>query len=220
VKILAVETSTPLCSVALSVDGEVRGYQTLAPRGHASLVLPWIERLLKEAGLRYWDIDRLAVGRGPGGFTSLRIGLGIIQGVALAHDLPIAPVSSLAALARTAADTGQDGDCVLALIDARMGEVFAGCFKNGPAGLKELSPETVCPPEQLSLPVQGHWCVAGSGLSVYPDIVRSTVGGETMVWLPDVFPLAESVIALSDRIEPVAPWELEPNYVRDQVTQG
>ncbi len=216
--ILAVETATPMCSVALSVDGEVRSYQQLAPRGHASLVLPWIEKLLAKADLRYADIDHLAVGRGPGGFTSLRIGLGITQGIALAHELPVSPVSSLAALAH-AVDPGQDGICVLALIDARMGEVFAGCFQRGPAGLVELAPETVCPPDQIALPMPGQWRVAGSGLSVYSDIIRARLGNAVAAWLPDVFPLAESVIDLSAGIESVAPWELEPNYVRDQVTQ-
>ncbi|NDY96099.1 tRNA (adenosine(37)-N6)-threonylcarbamoyltransferase complex dimerization subunit type 1 TsaB [Wenzhouxiangella limi] len=217
--VLAIETATPMCSVALAVGGEARSYRELAPRGHASLLLPWIEGLLAEAGIGYAGLDRLAVGRGPGGFTSLRIGLGVAQGIGLAHDLPIAPVSSLAALAH-AAGPESEGDRVLALIDARMGEVFAGWFGRSAAGLRELAPEAVLAPGDVSVPGPGPWRVAGSGLAAYDELIRRRIGDEAMTWQPDAWPLAESLLALADDVEPVPAWRVEPKYVRDRVTQG
>jgi tRNA threonylcarbamoyladenosine biosynthesis protein TsaB len=219
VNVLAIETSTPMCSVALAAGGQVRARRELAPRGHATLVLPWIEELLAEAGLAYSQLDRLAVGRGPGGFTSLRIGLGIAQGIALAHDLPVAPVSSLAALAH-AADPAAEHERVLALVDARMGEVFAGAFRRSVDGLQELVPEAVLAPENVSVPGPGPWLVAGSGLTAYSEQIRARLAGESVVWRPDAWPLAESLLVLAPGVEAVPAWQVEPKYVRDRVTQG
>lgn len=216
--VLAIETSTPMCSVALAVDGRVRARCELSPRGHATLLLPWIGELLAEAGLDYARLDRLAVGRGPGGFTSLRIGLGVAQGIALAHDLPVAPVSSLAALAH-AADPQADPVRTLALIDARMGEVFAGWFEHDKTGLRELAPEAVLAPQRISVPGPGPWRVAGSGLAAYPDLIRSRLADQRTIWAANAWPLAKSLLALADEVEPVPAWQVEPKYVRDQVTQ-
>lgn len=217
--VLAIETSTPMCSVALAVGSQVRARRELAPRGHASLVLPWIEDLLAEAGIGYAGLDRLAVGRGPGGFTSLRIGLGVAQGIALAHDLPVASISSLTALAHAAAAQPEQPR-VLALIDARMGEVFAGWFERREGVFKELAPEAVLAPGEVSVPGPGPWRVAGSGLAAYDELIRSRLGDEEMSWRPDAWPLAESLLALAVDVEPVPAWRVEPKYVRDRVTQA
>ncbi|MFW5815531.1 MAG: tRNA (adenosine(37)-N6)-threonylcarbamoyltransferase complex dimerization subunit type 1 TsaB, partial [Wenzhouxiangella sp.] len=164
-------------------------------------------------------LDRLAVGRGPGGFTSLRIGLGVAQGIALAHDLPVAPISSLAALAHAAAKAPEPGR-VLALIDARMGEVFAGWFECGEGTFKALAPEAVLATGELGVPGPGPWRVVGSGLAAHHRLIRSRLGDEGMTWQPDAWPLAESLLALADQVEPVPAWRVEPKYVRDRVTQA
>src|SRR5690606_41736875 len=104
--------------------GEVRERFEVAPRRHAELALPWAERLLAEAGVARTALDAIAVGRGPGAFTGVRLGVAIAQGIALALDLPVAPVSTLAAPA-----TPAGGDRILAAIDARMGEVYLGAFE-------------------------------------------------------------------------------------------
>jgi tRNA threonylcarbamoyladenosine biosynthesis protein TsaB len=100
--LLAFELSTEACSVALCVDGEVRERHEIAPRRHAELALPWADALLAEAGLAKSQLDAVAVGRGPGAFTGVRLGISIAQGIALALDLPTLPVSTLAALAMRA----------------------------------------------------------------------------------------------------------------------
>ena len=100
--LLAIETATETCSVALSVSGEVLERYQRAPRQHAELLLPWVGELLAEAGLAYASVEAIAFSRGPGSFTSLRIGIGVVQGRAWASDRPVIPVSSLAATAQTA----------------------------------------------------------------------------------------------------------------------
>ena len=216
---LGIETSTPMCSVALAVDQDVRLRRQLAPRGHAQLILPWIEELLAECELSYADIDRLAVGQGPGGFTSLRIGLGIAQGISLAHELPVTPVSSLSALAFSAGASA-NGEPIVALMDARMGEVFVGWFEFDRSGFKVLSTEAVMRPEQVQLSSDRSWRAVGSGLAAYPEIFRSALGNQIISWRPQAYPVAEAILELAAVTEPVPAWKLEPNYVRDQVTQG
>ncbi|HZW51285.1 MAG TPA: tRNA (adenosine(37)-N6)-threonylcarbamoyltransferase complex dimerization subunit type 1 TsaB, partial [Rudaea sp.] len=114
--IIAIETATEACSAALSVDGRVVERSEIAPRRHAELILPMIESLLVEAGISRAQLDGIAVGRGPGAFTGVRLAIAVAQGLALALDIPIVPVSSLAALAQDAPD---DGASILAVIDAR-----------------------------------------------------------------------------------------------------
>ena len=215
--ILAIETATPMCSVALQVGDEVLERAELSPRGHANLLLPWIAELLAEAGLRYADLDRIVVGRGPGGFTSLRIGLSIAQGIALAHELPVVPVSSLDTLAQSADPEGQHSR-ILALIDARMGEVFVGAFRRGKEGLSLISPEAVVAPDRLKLPETGEWLLAGSGLAAYPELMQRNLAEPGVHAMPDAWPLAAHMLAPARRLPAMLAWEVEPIYVRDDVT--
>lgn len=215
---LGIETATDHCSVALDVDGEVQSRDELAPRRHAELLMPWIRELLAARGLGFEDLDALAVSRGPGGFTSLRIGLGVAQGIALARDLPIHAVSTLAALAQ-AADPERRAERVLAVVDARMSEVYAGFFERRDGGRHEaVAAEVVVPPERLELPGDGPWLAAGSGLASYADALATVLEGRVTETLPNLWPDARSVLALAGTVEPVSAWELEPKYVRDDVT--
>lgn len=117
-RLLAIETATEACSVAILVDGDVRERFEIAPRLHAELTLPWAEQLLADAGVAKSQLDAIAVGRGPGAFTGVRLAIALAQGIALALDRPLLPVSTLAALAMRA-----EGGRIVAAIDARMGEV-------------------------------------------------------------------------------------------------
>ena len=150
-KLLAIETSTEACSVAVLADGQVFARHELAPRRHTQLVLPWADELLAEAGLRKSQLDAIAVGRGPGAFTGVRLAIALVQGLALALDRPVLPVSTLAVLAMQ----GQ-GDDILAAIDARMGEVYLGEFARDADGLVTATgEEIICPPARAPLPAAG-----------------------------------------------------------------
>lgn len=214
---LGLETATDFCSVALDVDGEVSVREELAPRRHAELLVPWIRELLQARGLGFSDLDALAVSRGPGGFTSLRIGLGVAQGIALAHELPIHAVSTLSALAHAADPKARAGH-VLAVLDARMSEVYAGFFVSRAGRHEAAAEEVVVPPAALKLPHDGPWLAAGSGLASYGDQLESVLAGKVSARHPDIWPGARSVLALADTVDPVPAWELEPKYVRDDVT--
>ncbi|WP_376692538.1 tRNA (adenosine(37)-N6)-threonylcarbamoyltransferase complex dimerization subunit type 1 TsaB [Wenzhouxiangella sp. EGI_FJ10409] len=214
---LGIETATDFCSVGLDIDGEISVREALAPRRHAELLLPWIRELLADRGIGFGDIDALAISRGPGGFTSLRIGLGVVQGVALAQELPIHAVSTLATLAHAADPQARAGH-VLAVLDARMSEVYAGFFESRGGAHVAIASEVVLPPRQLVLPHPGPWLAAGSGLASYGDELDGVFGEAVSERCPDIWPNARSVLALADTVEPVAAWELEPKYVRNEVT--
>ncbi|WP_122780281.1 tRNA (adenosine(37)-N6)-threonylcarbamoyltransferase complex dimerization subunit type 1 TsaB, partial [Pseudomonas viridiflava] len=140
-KLLPFETSTEASSLALHVDGNVQERFELAPRRHAELALPWAEQLLAEAGISRRQLDAIAVGRGPGAFTGVRLAIGIAQGIALALDLPVLAISTLQVLALRAP---AEATHVLACIDARMGEVYAGLFERQGEALLMLGSEVVC----------------------------------------------------------------------------
>ncbi len=214
---LAVETATDFCSVALEVNGEVHVREEHAPRRHAELLVPWMRELLADGGIGFPDLDGVAVSRGPGGFTSLRIGLGVVQGVALAHELPVSPVSTLATLARSADPEGRARH-VLAILDARMSEVYSAWFQAAAGGHELIGEEQVGSPSALVAPHPGPWLAAGSGMAVYGERIEQALGAALSHRRPDAWPDARSLLALADGVEPVAAWQLEPTYVRDRVT--
>lgn len=170
-RLLALDTSTEACSVALWLDGDLRLRFQLTERSHAELVLPMVESLLAEAGVRLADLDALAFGRGPGAFTGLRIASGVVQGLALGAGLPVVPVSSLAAVAEQVLVVA--GETILACNDARMGEVYWGVFRREPDGaITGVVEEAVSVPERVAAdtPLPRH--AAGNALDRYPALAR------------------------------------------------
>ncbi len=163
--ILAIDTATEACSAALGVDGHVIERSEIAPRRHAELILPMIESLLAEARLSRRDLGGIAVGRGPGAFTGVRLAISVAQGLALGLDLPVVPVSSLAALAIDAPDDeAHRGNAILAVIDARMGEIYAGVFQRTTDGLVEaIADESVGPAQTWIRPRNPDEAAAESG---------------------------------------------------------
>ncbi|MCG6969394.1 MAG: tRNA (adenosine(37)-N6)-threonylcarbamoyltransferase complex dimerization subunit type 1 TsaB [Gammaproteobacteria bacterium] len=174
-KILALDTSTEACSAALLIDSHVSQRYEVAPREHGALILPMIEQLLNEAGIDVSQLDALAFGRGPGAFVGVRIASGVAQGIAFAADLPVVPVSSLAALAQ-----GVEYANVYAAIDARMDEVYWAAYHKASTGVVELvGDETVCPPHAvIAAPGDSRspWYGVGSGWGVYADELHKQVG--------------------------------------------
>ena len=220
-KILAFETSTDACSVALRVGEETRERFEKAPRRHAELVLPMAESLLAEAGLGPGDLDGLAFGRGPGSFTGVRIAAAVVQGVAFATGLPVAPVSTLQALAEgVAREMGEDS--VLAVLDARMGEVYWGAYRRAASGRMEAVVEdTLSAPERVSVPGAEPWAGAGDGWAVYGEVLRAVLGGRLSCELPARLPRAGDVAHIGTGIlgrgEGVPAAAALPLYLRDRV---
>lgn len=215
-RLLAIETSTEACSVALHVDGEVRELHELAPRRHTQLVLPWSEQLLAEAGLRKSQLDAIAVGRGPGAFTGVRLAIAIVQGLALALDRPVLPVSTLATLAMQ----GQ-GVHRLAAIDARMGEVYLGEFVCGADGLViAVGEEVIVPPAQAPLPVGARHGV-GTGFGAESGVLVRRFAGLLTGFDAGALPHAADLAGLAVRDfalgRAIAADALEPAYLRDKV---
>jgi len=228
--ILAIETSTESCSVALEAGGQVLHRYRHAPRQHAELLLPWVQELLAEAKISFDDLDVVAFSRGPGSFTSVRIGIGVVQGIAWASDCPVVPISSLAATAQVAADQAlanktqpdQAVKTALVALDARMGEVFTGLYRLDANGFMQLDgEEQVCPPEAVECPSGGDAYGIGIGFERYPDLCpqREQLAGV----IADIWPQAQAVLALAKNWlienEPLPPEQAQPVYLRDNVAK-
>ncbi len=215
-KLLAFETATEACSVAVYVDGEVSERFDLAPRRHAELALPWADEVLAEAGIAKSQLDAIAVGRGPGAFTGVRLAIAVAQGIALALDRPVLPVSTLAALAMRA-----DGDRILASIDARMGEVYLGAFSRRGDDLVALDDEVVVKPDDATIPEGDSWHGVGTGFAAAEAALSlrlhgrlATVDAAALPHAADVARLAALAFA---RGEAVAAERIEPAYLRNNV---
>lgn len=217
-KILALDTSTEACSVALAIDGSVYDDAVLGQQ-HSSRILSMVDALLAEAGLRLNQLDAIAFGRGPGLFTGLRIGTGVVQGLAFGADLPVVPVSSLAALAQA-----QDAIHVVTAVDARMSQVYWGVFRREAKGtLESIGEECVTAPQSVPLPPAGRWRGVGSGWDRYAEALAKRLGARLESWVPERYPRARDVAALAavdlKRGQTVTPEQALPVYVRDQVAR-
>ena len=257
-KLLAFETATEACSVALWIDGAVRERFEVAPRRHAELALPWAEALLAEAGLAKAQLDAVAVGRGPGAFTGVRLAVALAQGIALALDRPVVAISTLQVLAAGAERGAEKGSAekgsesfskrlrsgsgasrmendsdpfsadpfspsrILAAIDARMGEVYAGAFVLEDGGPVAASPETVASPGTLELPGDdGDWQGVGTGFAAVDGLLATRLQPRLArvdaSALPHAADLARLAVAAYDRGEALPPERVEPAYLRNQV---
>lgn len=195
-KLLAVETATEACSAALYIDGEVLERYQVSARDHAQLILPMIDGLLAEAGLPLSALDALAFGRGPGSFTGVRIATGVIHGIALGGDLPVVPVSTLAAVAQAFFEREADFDTAFTAMDARMGEIYFAVYRRGAAGFAELcGEEKVTPAEAIEFPD-----VAGAGIGTgwgpYRDSLLHKLGERVGAIESDNLPRASAIARL------------------------
>ncbi|PLX55132.1 MAG: tRNA (adenosine(37)-N6)-threonylcarbamoyltransferase complex dimerization subunit type 1 TsaB [Chromatiales bacterium] len=218
VRILALETATEACSVAVLAGSAMYRRFEVRPRAHLRLLLPMVESVLTEAELDLGDLDAIAFGCGPGGFTGLRIAAGAAQGLALGARLPVIPVSNLAALA---ASTMRDTTArkVIVCQDARMGEVYWGTFDRGADDLPVASgPERVGPPEAVSV-AGSDWLGAGSGWLAYPQLHVGFAGViETNPRWPDAADVAAIALGELQAGRVLAPELAAPTYIRNNVT--
>jgi tRNA threonylcarbamoyladenosine biosynthesis protein TsaB len=234
-RLLAIDTASGRCSVALLSGGRMLRRAEATAREHAALLLPMVDAVLAEAGLTLRALDGIAFGRGPGSFTGLRIAAAVTQGLAAGADLPVLPVSDLRALAEGAraaigSEQGAAGGWLLACMDARMGELYWGLFRNK-AQPVDPGEERLSTPAGLSAAVlemlpQGEVIqgAAGRGLAAYPELAarlhlhptRCFAGAE-----PDAGEIAR--LAACD-LARGARWldatAAQPVYLRDRVVQA
>ncbi|WP_312946672.1 tRNA (adenosine(37)-N6)-threonylcarbamoyltransferase complex dimerization subunit type 1 TsaB [Superficieibacter sp.] len=221
-RILAIDTATEACSVALLNDGKTGAHFELCPREHTQRILPLVQQQLSEGGVRLADLDALAFGRGPGSFTGVRIGIGIAQGLALGASLPMIGVSTLMTMAQGAwRKTGATR--VLAAIDARMGEVYWAEYQRDADGVWHgEETEAVLKPDAVTARLQqltGSWATVGTGWGAWPDMAQGTAvtltdGDVQLPAAEDMLPLASQLLA---RQQTVPPEEAEPIYLRNEV---
>lgn len=223
-RILALDTATEACSVALWNDGEVHALFELCPREHTQRILPMVAQVLSDSGVALAGLDALAFGRGPGSFTGVRIGIGIAQGLALGADLPMIGVSTLKTMAQGAQRVA-GASRVLAAIDARMGEVYWAQYTAQGDGvwLGEES-EVVQTPAQIALAqarsLQGMWHHVGTGWQTYPSLMA-----DSSAELRDgqmLLPMAEDMLPLALQAwrdgGAVSVEQAQPTYLRNEVT--
>ena len=219
-KLLAFETATEACSVALYIDGEIRERFEIAPKLHTQLALPWAEQLLADAGIKKSQLDAIAVGIGPGAFTGVRLAVALVQGIALALDKPVLPVSTLAALAMQGADI--KAEKILAAIDARMGEIYCAEFRLNTDGLVDaMSAEIVIAPEAYCAESDISFVGVGTGFSANNNALQNNLKSQLIACRADALPHASDVLKLALRDyalgKMMAPDNLEPAYLRNKV---
>lgn len=191
-KLLALDTSTENCSLALWLDGEVMSRQELAGQRHSDLLLPMLEALLGDAGLTLGVLDGIAFGAGPGSFTGLRIGCGVAQGLALGADLPVLGISTLLALAAAA-----PGEKVIACLDARIGEIYHAAYELRDGLWHTVSEPSLGLAQDAPVLDGSGWVGAGSGFAAYCDALRQRYTGQLVSSDGSVYPQAREMVKLA-----------------------
>lgn len=214
-KVLAIDTATQRCSVALRVQGRAIERAVDTARGHAELVLPMVEDVLREADLALKDLDGIAYGRGPGAFTGVRVTIGVVQGLAFGAQLPTVGISNLAAIAQQVAKPNTK---VLVCMDARMSEVYWGVFDVDARGIVGIeAAERVSSPDEVQ--AEAPSLLAGTGFAAYPHL---RVRFPEVSIHDTVLPHAREIALLgelelrADRGKAAA--QAQPTYLRDKVT--
>jgi len=213
--ILAFDTATSACTVALLAHGEIRERFEIAPQRHAELILPMIDELLKEAGISLRQLDAIAVGQGPGSFMGVRIAIGIAQGLAFGADLPVIPISTLQILAQTAYQQTHRPD-IIAGWDARMLAIYWGIYRLGDHQImRSVQKDALNPPHELKIPDPFDGLLAGNAWQIY----RSSLSLPSSVEILDIYPHARAIIPIAEILyregKVQTPLEIEPVYLRN-----
>lgn len=215
-RILALETSTEYCSVALWQDGNVVNRSELVGQRHSELLMEILDNLLHEAGIKLTELDGIAFGAGPGSFTGVRIACGVTQGLALGADLPVVGVCTLQALAQAAGH-----DKVIAALDARMGEIYHAAYEKQAGSWVTICEPSLCFP-QLAPQVQGSgWFGTGSGFAMYgavlDDRYAGQIAGSDTLAVPQAIAIAEFAAPLFAAGQGMDAAHAMPFYLRDKV---
>ena len=220
--ILAIDTCTESCSAALLYKGKLYQCVEMTQRGHSDLILGMMDDLFKQAEIKASEVDVLAFGRGPGSFTGVRVGVGVVQGVAFALELPVVAISSLAAVAQDAADTLRS-EFIAVAMDARMGEVYCASYQVVKGLVKLLDEERVCPPEQFMPHSNQQWLAVGTGWGVYEQQLSTNFTAKIKQISVEHYPQSTSIIKLAQiEIEAgrlVSADQAMPVYLRNNVAK-
>jgi len=223
VKILALDTATEACSVSLGIgDRSIDRYVELE-RGHAEQLLPMVDAVLAEGGIALGSLDAIAFGRGPGGFTGVRLAASVAQGLGFGAGVGVVPVSDLAAIAQRVIQLSPEAGQILVVNDARMREVYWARYsiESGPAirGDERVSAAAdVLLPDAAAL----GWVAAGRGLAAWPALAErcreagATLHANLLPRASEVLALARPVVAAGKMLPPEAAL---PVYVRDRVAE-
>lgn len=220
--LLALDTSSENCSAAITINGVMYQQQQMTQRGHSTLILGMLDQLFKQADASITDIHALAFGRGPGSFTGVRIGVGVAQGIAFARQLPVIPVSTLAAVAQEAYDLTGHPNIAVAM-DARMDEIYAASYQVQEGFVRLSGEEQVCPAEQFLPSNTAMWFGAGTGWEVYAQALQTNFSGQLIDQKPDMYPQAATILKLAEQLyaqgEFVSADKALPVYLRNDVAK-
>ncbi len=219
--ILGIETSCAQCSVALQVDTEQSVLLETKARMHSKKLLGMVDQLLADAGIVNNQIDLLSFSCGPGSFTGLRIASGVVQGLAYAQDIPVAPISTLAVLAQE--QSNQEGAYILACIDARLDEVYSGWYRIEQGLARGVIEDQVCTVQQLALPsspVVSAYEAAGDGWAQHQQAITNQLSlapGAVSTAEPHALQLLPLAELAQQQNQTVDAMQALPVYLRDEV---
>ncbi len=215
-KILALDTSSEYCSVALWSDGEIDARETHAGQRHSELLLGMVHELLSRHRLRVGQLDGIAFGEGPGSFTGLRIGCGVTQGLALATGIPVVGVGTLLAMAEAT-----DAAHVVCCLDARMHEIYHAAYEKSDKGWTVMHPPGLCEPAAAPLVPEGRWFGGGNGFAVYREALLQRYEGKLSRVDAGLHPRAREIVRLAvpqfEHGKGIDAALAAPLYIRDKV---
>ncbi len=218
-KILAIDTATEACSVAILANGNCQEIFEIIPRQHTERVLPMVDQLLSAADLSLSHLDAVAFNCGPGSFTGVRVGTSVAQGLAFSSNLPVIPVSSLAALAQLAYREENQTN-VLSAIDARMNEMYWGCYQLEAGLMRLIGEEKVNPANKVE--IVGSWHCQGSGWDTFQTELEQSKRVNIKSFSLACFPHAQDIAVLAadlyNKGKTVNAEDAMPSYIRDEVT--
>jgi len=221
--LLAIDTATEACSAALlTTNDSIIHRQKILHRQHANLILPMIDEIIATSDISLTQLNAIAFTNGPGSFTGIRIGTGVVQGIAFALDLPVIPISTLAALAQSAAKQFA-AQYILPAIDARMQQIYWGAYQTDKTGLvHKIADDQLVDPDKVTInSMNKPWLGAGSGWQEYNDTLKNRLADYQITIQPQIFPLAKDLLLLAkERLqlsETVAVDKALPVYLRDKV---
>lgn len=216
-KIIALDTSSEYCSLALWLDGAILSRDTRAGQRHSELLLPMLEEMLEQAKLVLSDFDGIAFGAGPGSFTGLRIACGVAQGLAFGVGLPVVGVCTLEALAEASRAAR-----AVAAIDARMGEIYHGAYEKSEEGRwRAVQEPNLCLPAHAPQVPGSGWTGCGSGFAVHGEELKRRYRRRLSEILPELVPHAKEIAQLAvprfERGEGSDPASAAPLYIRNKI---